>query len=210
MVSLEELTLRSSYALIGLLLLLAASAEAGSFKANTDVETYVDANYIDQSFSDNETLWASSEDGKSVQEVYLSFVNLFGSQGIFKPEQIQSATLALDAVQVKEPGEIRAYLVHGATFDTATWNDKPQYNGDVSASVEISKEGSFTIDVTPLIKKAVEICTEGCPYSIALVAEDGASVGFASSRASSGSGRYLSMLVEPESSFYTCSIPYGS
>jgi len=187
MVSLEELTLRSSYALIGLLLLLAASAEAGSFKANTDVETYVDANYIDQSFSDNETLWASSEDGKSVQEVYLSFVNLFGSQGIFKPEQIQSATLALDAVQVKEPGEIRAYLVHGATFDTATWNDKPQYNGDVSASVEISKEGSFTIDVTPLIKKAVEICTEGCPYSIALVAEDGASVGFASSRASSGS-----------------------
>jgi len=210
MVSLEELTLRSSYALIGLLLLLAASAEAGSFKANTDVETYVDANYIDQSFSDNETLWASSEDGKSVQEVYLSFVNLFGSQGIFKPEQIQSATLALDAVQVKEPGEIRAYLVHGATFDTATWNDKPQYNGDVSASVEISKEGSFTIDVTPLIKKAVEICTEGCPYSIALVAEDGASVGFASSRASSGSRPYLSMLVEPESSFYTCSIPYGS
>jgi hypothetical protein len=187
MVSLEELTLRSSYALIGLFLLLAASAEAGSFKANTDVETYVDANYIDQSFSDNDTLWAASEDGKSFQEVYLSFVNLFGSQGIFKPEQIQSATLALDAVQVKEPGEIRAYLVHGATFDTATWNDKPEYNPDVSASVEISKEGSYTIDVTPLIKKAVEICTEGCPYSIALVAEDGASVGFASSRASSGS-----------------------
>ncbi|HOV52095.1 MAG: hypothetical protein A4E44_00880 [Methanosaeta sp. PtaB.Bin018] len=179
--------MRSSYALIGLFLLLAASAEAGSFKANTDVETYVDANYIDQSFSDNDTLWAASEDGKSFQEVYLSFVNLFGSQGIFKPEQIQSATLALDAVQVKEPGEIRAYLVHGATFDTATWNDKPEYNPDVSASVEISKEGSYTIDVTPLIKKAVEICTEGCPYSIALVAEDGASVGFASSRASSGS-----------------------
>jgi len=186
MVSLEELTLRSSYALIGLLLLLAASAEAGSFKANTDVETYVDANYIDQSFSDNETLWASSEDGKSVQEVYLSFVNLFGSQGIFKPEQIQSATLALDAVQVKEPGEIRAYLVHGATFDTATWNDKPIQWRRLCVCGD-QQRGQLTIDVTPLIKKAVEICTEGCPYSIALVAEDGASVGFASSRASSGS-----------------------
>jgi len=184
---LEELTLRSSYALIGLFLLLAASAEAGSFKANTDVETYVDANYADQNFSNNETLWATSEDGESVQEVYLSFVNLFGSQGIFKPEQIQSATLTLEAVRAEKAGEIRAYLVHGATLDTATWNDKPEYIGDVFASVKVDKEGSYTIDVTPLIKKAVEICAEGCPYSIALVAEDGASVGFASSRASSGS-----------------------
>ena len=35
-----------------------------------------------------------------------------------------------------------------------------------------------------MIKKAVEVCTEGCPYSIVLVAQDGASVGFTSAEAS--------------------------
>jgi hypothetical protein len=34
------------------------------------------------------------------------------------------------------------------------------------------------MDATPLIKMAVKTCTEGCPYSIVLVADDGASIGF--------------------------------
>jgi hypothetical protein len=38
--------------------------------------------------------------------------------------------------------------------------------------------------VTSIIKKAVETCTEGCPYTIVLVAEGDASVEFTSSEAS--------------------------
>jgi hypothetical protein len=166
--------MRYLYAITGLLLLLAATAAAGSFKANMDVDIYVDANNASENFADSDTLWAISEDGKSAKEVYLSFVNLFGSQSVFKPEQLKSATLTLDVSKVENPGEIKAYLVHGATLGTATWSDKPEYSSNVSASV----------DVTPLIKKAVEICTEGCPYSIALVAQDGASVGITSAKAS--------------------------
>jgi hypothetical protein len=176
--------MRCLYAIIGLLLLLASTAAAGSFKAPMDVDTYVDANNATASFSDNDTLWASSEDGKSTKEVYLSFVNLFGSQGFFTPENVQSATLTVDISKVEKAGEIKAYFVHGATFETATWNGKPEYNSDVSASVEVKKEGSYTIDVTPLIKMAVKTCNDECPYSIALVAQDGASVGFTSARAS--------------------------
>jgi len=176
--------MRCLYAVVGLFLLLAATASAGSFKADLDVDTYVDANNNTTSFSENDTLWAASEDGKSIKEVYLSFQNLFGSQGVFKPEQIQSATLTLDASQVETAGEIKAYFVHGATLGTATWNDKPEYDSNVSASIDVEREGSYTIDVTPLIQKAVEVCAEGCPYSIVLVAQDGASVGFTSARAS--------------------------
>ena len=176
--------MRYLYAITGLLLLLAATAAAGSFKANMDVDIYVDANNASENFADSDTLWAISEDGKSAKEVYLSFVNLFGSQSVFKPEQLKSATLTLDVSKVENPGKIKAYLVHGATLGTATWSDKPEYGSNVSASVDVEKEGSYTIDVTPLIKKAVEICTEGCPYSIVLVAQDGASVGITSAKAS--------------------------
>lgn len=182
--------MRNLYALM-VLLLLADMAAAAAFTAEMDVDTYVDAREANQSFSENDTLWAASEGGEPTKEVYLSFVNLFGSQGIYRPEDIESATLTLDTAEIEDAGEIKAYLVHGATFDTATWNDKPEYESDVSASVEVDREGSCTIDVTPLIKKAVEICTEGCPYSIALVAENDASVGFVSSEASAESSASL-------------------
>ena len=122
------------------------------------------------------------QDGQPTKEVYLSFINLFGSQGIYRPEDIESATLTLNATDVEKAGEIKAYLVKGATFDTATWADKIEYESDPFASADVEENGICTWDVTPLIKKAVEICTEGCPYSIALVAEDSASVGFASRR----------------------------
>ncbi len=140
-----------------------------------------------QSFNEEDTLWASSVDGEPAKEVYLSFINLFGSQGIFRPEDIESATLTLNATDVEKAGEIKAYLVKGATFDTATWADKIEYESDPFASADVEENGICTWDVTPLIKKAVEICTEGCPYSIALVAEDNASAGFASSEASEDS-----------------------
>jgi len=181
----EELNLRYLCALLGIFLLLAANASAGSFKVDMDVDTYVDANNANQSYNDDDLLWATSESGKSVKEVYLSFINLFGSQSIFKPEQILSATLELDAADVEKAGKITAYFLHGATFSTVAWNDKLDYDSKVSSSsIDVDKEGSYTLDVSPIIKKAVEACPEGCPYSIVIVAEDGASVGFTSSEAS--------------------------
>jgi hypothetical protein len=180
----EEMNLRYLYAFMGMLL-LAATATAGSFKAEMDVETYVDANNSSQSFADGDLLWAASQDGNSTKQVYLSVINMFGTQGIFKPEQIASATLTLDAAQVDKPGKITAYYLHGETLDTTTWDDKMDYSADVSSSsVNVDKEGSYTWDITPIVKKAVETCTEGCGYSVVLVAEDNSSVAFASSEAS--------------------------
>jgi hypothetical protein len=184
-------SLKYLYAMIGLFVILAgACASAGSFKAQMDVDTYVDSNKANESFGDNETLWAASENGNPDKIVYLSFINLFGSEGIYKSDAISSATLTLDATNVEKPGKIVAYFLHGATLDTATWNDREDYDSSVSASVQVDKEGSYELDATPLIKKAVETCTEGCPYSLVLVAEDGASIGFASSE-NSGQGPSL-------------------
>lgn len=176
------------YALVGILVLLAGSAgsaAAGSFTAKMDVDTYVDEESANQTFADSEMLWAASEDGTPSKIVYLSIVNLFGSQSIFKPEQITSATLTMDAAEVETPGKVTAYFLHGETLDTTTWYDKKEYDETVSSpAVEIEEAGSYTWDVTDIVKKAVETCTEGCPYSIVLVAEDDASVAFASSESS--------------------------
>lgn len=177
--------MRYLYALMGIFLLLAADATAGSFEVNMDVDTYVNANNANQSYGDSDLLWVTSESGTPVNETYLSFVNLFGSQSIFKPDQIKSATLTLDAANVEKAGKVKAYFHEGAIFDNANWKDKAKYDNNVtSKAVEIDEEGSYELDVTSIIKKAVETCIEGCPYSIILVAEDDASVGFTSSEAS--------------------------
>jgi len=181
----EEMNLRYLYALMGMLLLLAATAAAGSFKAEMDVETYVDANNANQSFADSDLLWAASQDNEPTKLVYLSVINMFGTQGVFNPDQIASATLTLDAAQVDKPGKITAYFLHGAALDTMTWYDKLDYDAEVSSSpVDVENVGSYTLNVTSIIKKAIETCTEGCAYSIVLMAEDDATVGFASSNAS--------------------------
>jgi hypothetical protein len=167
---------------MGIFLLLAATGAAGSFNAEMDVKTYVDADNANQSFSNSDLLWAASVSGQPSKEVYLSIINLFGSQGIFKPEKISSATLTLDVAQVDKPGKIKAYFLHGATLDTTTWLDKDDYDEEVSSEpADVEDTGSITIDVTPIIQKAVEVCAEGCPYSIVLVAEDDAAVAFDSS-----------------------------
>jgi hypothetical protein len=191
-----EMNLKHLYAFMGIFLLLAAIAAAGTFTADMDVDTYLDADNANQSFDDSDLLWASSPEEPSTKEVYLSFKNLFGSQGIFNPEQIASATLTLDAAQVDKPGKITAYFLEGAILETTTWLDKIDYDADVSSSpVDVDEVGSYTWDVTDIIKKAVETCVEGCPYSIVLVAEDNASVAFTSSEAS-GNTRTLEYVTE--------------
>ena len=175
-------------AIIGALLLLAAACSAGSFEAKIDVDTYVNSIEEDESYSDSDLLWVSSQDDDdaSINETYLSYENLFGSQGIFNPDQIKSATLTLNVARVDDEGEIKAYFLEGATLNTLTWKDKVEYALNVSSdSVEIDEaEDVIELDVTPIIKKAVEVCAEGCPYSIVLVGEDDVSVAFVSSEAS--------------------------
>lgn len=149
-----------------------AYAAEGSFKVEMDVSTYVDASNPNASFSDNNNLLVSSADGNPMAETYLSYKNNFGSVGIFKPESISSGTLTLDIQKVEKPGKINAYFVHGPTFETATWTDKPDYESSASSSFDVQKEGELTVDVTPIIKKAVETCTEDCPYSIVLITND--------------------------------------
>ena len=165
--------MRYLYVLIGLAILVGmAYAAEGSFKVQMDVSTYVDASNPNASFSNNSTLLVSSADGKPMAETYLSFKNNFGSVGIFKPESISSATLTLDIQKVETPGKINAYFVHGPTFETATWADKPDYESNASSSFDVQKAGAYTVDVTPIIKKAIETCAEDCPYSIVLISND--------------------------------------
>ena len=175
-------------AIIGALLLLAAAGSAGSFAAKIDVDTYVNSVEEEESYGDSDLLWVSSQDDDdaSINETYLSYENLFGSQGIFTPDQIKSATLILNVARVDDEGEIKAYFLEGATLNTLTWKDKVEYDLNASSdSVEIDEaEDVFELDVTPIIKKAVEACAEGCPYTIVLVGEDDVSVAFVSSEAS--------------------------
>jgi len=180
--------LRYWLAIIGALLLLAAAGSAGSFAAKIDVDTYVNSIEEDESYSDSDLLWVSSQDDDdaSINETYLSYENLFGSQGIFNPDQIKSATLTLNVARVDDEGEIKAYFLEGATLNTLTWKDKVEYDLNASSdSVEIDEaEDVIELDVTSIIKKAVEACAEGCPYTIVLVGEDDVSVAFVSSEAS--------------------------
>lgn len=173
--------------LISICLLLTAIAAAGSFTADMDVDTYMDAENVSQSFSESDLLWVASQGGEPAKEVYLSIINHLGSQGIFDPEQIESATLTIEAVHVDRPGEIVAYFLHGETLDGVTWSDKDDYDDSVSSEpVDITEEKSYSIDVTDIIKGAIEACADGCPYSVVLVAKDNASVAFASSESSDG------------------------
>ena len=192
--------MRYLLAIIGALFLLAAAGSAGSFAVEMDVDTYASSAEAEETFADSDLLWVSSQDDDddddddtsggndaAANETRLSYVNLFGSQGIFNPDQIKSATLTLNVARVDDEGKIKAYFLEGATFDTLTWKDKVEYDLNVSSEsikIDEDKEGVIELDVTAIIKKSVEVCTEGCPYSIVLVGEDDVSVAFVSSEAS--------------------------
>jgi hypothetical protein len=181
-------SLRYLYAFVGLFVLLGMACAAGnSLPAHSpvlmDVDTYVDASSANESFGGNDTLWVSSAGGKPGKETYLSFVNDFADNGISSPDQIETATLMLNVAKVETPGKIMAYFVEGPTTNVKTWADKPEYDTSVSTSLEVKAEGESSMDVTPIIKKAISACGE-CGYSIALVADDSTSVGVVSKEAS--------------------------
>ncbi len=190
-------SLKYLYALVGLFALLGTACAAGGgipphSPVLMDVDTYVDAGNASASYEGNDTLWVSSADGKPVKETYLSFINDFVTNGISSPDQIETATLMIDAVKVETPGKIMAYFTEGPTTSAATWTGKPKYDSSVSASLEVNAEGEYSMDVTPIIKKAISSCPGECGYSIALVADDGTSVGFVSKEASEEKGPTLS------------------
>lgn len=171
--------MRYLYVLLGLAVLFSVtSAEAGSFSPTIKANTYVDASKANENFSENNTLWVSSADGKPTKEAYLSFLgDQFYSNSATTPDKIKSATLKLSADNVEKPGKITAYFVDGPTFPTVTWSDKPEYDSSISANLTIDKSGEYSIDITPLIKEAVRKCLD-CGFSIALVADDSTSIEF--------------------------------
>jgi hypothetical protein len=173
----EVFELKYLYALAALVVILStASAAAGSFKPGIDVITYIDASNANMSFGDNDNLWVSSADGSPERETYLSFINDFTTARVSKPDMIQSATLKFDVSHVERPGKVTAYFVEGPTLDTLTWNDKPAYESSAAASLNVEQEGEYSMNVTPLIKKAIETCPGECGYSIVLISPDSASV----------------------------------
>ncbi len=166
-------------------MLTASLAAAGKFSVGMHLDTYIDAENANASFSDEKTLWATSEDGEPVKEVYLNFDNTFGRAGVFSPDQIKSATLTLNATDVKVPGTITVNFDDGTLIDI-NWAKRHKYETNESTSVNIDQAGEYSIDVTPLIKRAREACAEDCGYSLVLVAENGTSVGFASTESPEG------------------------
>jgi hypothetical protein len=180
--------LRYLYGFVGLFVLLGAASAAGGhlpihFPVMMDSDTYVDADHAGDSFGDSDVLWATSAGGNPVKVTYLSFINDFVTNSVSNPDQIDAAKLSLNVAKVEKPGKIAAYFVEGPTTNEATWDSKSNYDTGVSSSTDVQAEGEYSLDVTPIIKEALKSCPGECGYTIALVAEGDASVGFASSEA---------------------------
>jgi hypothetical protein len=171
--------LRNLWILAGIFAALMVASSAETFDVLLDIDTYVDSAKANQSFSQDNILWASSANGTPAKEVYLHFLNNFVRARVKSPENISSATLKLYATNVEKPGQIVAYISEGAALETTTWEYKLTYDSDIAVPFSVTGEGEYTIDATPLVKKAVEICPGECPYTIVLVAEDSTSVAFA-------------------------------
>jgi hypothetical protein len=178
----EAKGLKILYTIIGLMVLLASTSSAGQFTLKLDVDTYIDSANADKGFSSEKVLWATSAGDKPSREVYLGFINSFGTAGTFSPDDVKSATLKVHVAEVETPGKVTAYFLHGPTLESLTWTDRPEYSGNATATLNVNKEGDYSIDVTSIVRKAVEACAEGCPFSIVLVADGDASIGFSSSR----------------------------
>jgi hypothetical protein len=179
---LEVLSLRTSKIaqIVFIAALLLGSALAGEFSSKLAMDTYVDKANPEKSFGEEGTLWATSFDGAPEKITYLGFRNNFGTVGVTNPQEVHQASLKLQVTEVETPGTITAYFLHGATLDTITWMDQLEYDENTSSQIDVKEEGELVLDATDIVKKAVETCAEGCDFSIVLVAEDNASIGFAS------------------------------
>ena len=154
---------------------LAGSAGAVKISPALQMDTYTDAESADQSFGEDSAIWVASQGGVPAKIAYLSFGGM-----TTLPQQVKSASLKMYAKEIERPGRVSLYLYDNAAMDTITWSDQPEYGAEALGSLDIQETGWQTWDATDFVKKAAEECSEGCPFSLVLVAEGDASISFAS------------------------------
>lgn len=155
--------------------MLAGSAGAVKISPALQMDTFTDAENADQSFGEDSVFWAASQGGVPAKIAYLSFAGMTSL-----PQQVKSASLKMYVKEIERPGKVSLYLYDNAAMDTITWSDQPEYDTEALESLDIQETGWQTWDATDFMKKAAEECSEGCPFSVVLVAEGDASISFAS------------------------------
>ena len=157
------------------IVMLAGSVGAVKISPALQMDTYNDAENADQSFGEESAIWAASQGGVPAKIAYLSFAGI-----TTLPQQVKSASLKMYAKEIERPGKVSLYLYDNAAMDTITWSDQPEYSAESLGSLDIQETGWQTWDATDFMKEAAEKCSEGCPFSLVLVAEGDASISFVS------------------------------
>lgn len=151
-------------------------------------DSYIDKDAEDENFGTEEILWASSEADEPVKEAWLYFEtdDIREALAIESADEVASATLKIYAKDVEAEGKVELHFYNEGFYeDTIVWEGKPDYDEEVDAVIEVSEEGWYEFDATSIVKKAIEECTT-CPFSMVMVAEGDASIGFASKEDSDG------------------------
>jgi len=151
-------------------------------------DSYIDKGAEDDNFGTEEILWVSSEEDEPVMESWLYFdTNIMKeAPGIESSDDVASATLKIYAKEVEAEGEVELHFYNEGFFeDDIVWDGKPDYDEEVDGVKEVDEEGWYEFDATNVVKKAIEECPD-CPFSVVLVAEGDASVGFASKEDADG------------------------
>lgn len=169
-----------------LIVLLAGIAAAATFSPALVVDTYIDASEEDETFAGAETLWATSEGGEPVRIAFLVY-----SEMVKLSMEIEAGELRAYVTEVERPGEVTLHFYDMAVLETETWRDMPRYDDEPLATLNIQEMGWATWDATTLLKKAADECSEGCPFTVVLVAEGDASIGFISME---GSGERMAAI----------------
>jgi hypothetical protein len=176
---------RKSFGFVGLMsaaliVLLAGIAAAATFSPALVGDTYMDASEEDETFAGAETLRASSDGGEPVRIAFLVY-----SEMVKLAMEIEAGELRAYVTEVERPGEVTLYFYDMAVLETETWRDMPRYDDEPLATLNIRETGWAIWDATALLKKAADECSEGCPFTVVLVAEGDASIGFISMEGSS-------------------------
>jgi hypothetical protein len=176
---LEVFNLKSKFALACTLvcaILFIGAAFAGTFGPRLICDTYVDAEVEDESFGTEDTLWVYSKGGIPKMITYLNFEKI----GSKSADEIESATLEMYVTEVEEAGNVSVYFSdEGFYEDTQTWADGLEYAKQASDTVYIDDEGRVEFDVTEITRLATVEC-QSCPFTIVLVADGYAEIGFTS------------------------------
>jgi hypothetical protein len=157
------------------IVMLAGSAGAVKISPTLHMDTYTDASNENQSFGTNDALWVTSENGQPIRIGYLTFAGMTAL-----PQQISSGNLKMNVKEVARPGKVSIYLLNHAAMDTITWRDQPEHNPEAMGTLDIQGIGWQTWEATDFVKKVAAECSEGCPFSVVLIADDDASIAFAS------------------------------